>query len=129
MPPEFKSHDDYRRFAQSVLRRGRHIFEPHVDEFLSTVLATIREDRVAFIENGSLFARAQLGFVWRRLEPDKAEIDIEREDAYGVERMKPLRDSAREGRINATGIPCLYLSDDENTAMAETRSKPYVTIG
>ncbi len=35
--------------------------------------------------------------------------------------MKPLRDSAREGRINAKGIPCLYLCDDMATAMSETR--------
>jgi hypothetical protein len=35
--------------------------------------------------------------------------------------MKPLRDSAREGRVNPKGIPCLYLADERNTAMAETR--------
>jgi len=35
--------------------------------------------------------------------------------------MKPLRDSAREGRVNPKGIPCLYLADESNTAMAETR--------
>jgi hypothetical protein len=97
------------------------MFEPHVQEFLSTVLATIVEDRIAIIEPGRVFARAQLRFEWRSLEPDNPDIDEQIEDAYCIERMKPLRDSAREGRINAKGIPCLYLSDDENTAMAETR--------
>jgi hypothetical protein len=40
---------------------------------------------------------------------------------YDPQRMKPLRDSAREGRVNAKGIPCLYLADELNTAMSETR--------
>lgn len=33
----------------------------------------------------------------------------------------PLRDRAKEGRVNAKGIPCLYLSDDKDTAMGEVR--------
>jgi hypothetical protein len=37
------------------------------------------------------------------------------------ERMKPLPYSAREGRVNPKGIPCLYLADDKDTAMAEIR--------
>ncbi len=35
--------------------------------------------------------------------------------------MKPLTDRATEGRVNPKGIPCLYLSTDRETAMAETR--------
>jgi hypothetical protein len=120
---EFKSHDDYWRFARSVIRHARYVFEPHVDEFLSTVLATVK-DRIAVVEPEAVLHRGQLGFEWRRdrTEPENPDSEtVEIEDAYGPERMKPLRDSAREGRINAKGIPCLYLSDDENTAMAETR--------
>lgn len=41
--------------------------------------------------------------------------------AYSPNRMKPLRDSAREGRANPKGIPCLYLATDKETAMSEVR--------
>lgn len=37
------------------------------------------------------------------------------------QRMKPLRDRAREGRANPKGIPYLYLSNDKDTALAEVR--------
>ena len=41
--------------------------------------------------------------------------------AYKPERMKPLRDSAREGRANPKGIPYLYVATDKETAMSEVR--------
>ena len=40
---------------------------------------------------------------------------------YSARRMKPLTDRATEGRVNAKGIPCLYLSTDRDTAMSEVR--------
>jgi hypothetical protein len=40
---------------------------------------------------------------------------------YPPERMKPLPDRASEGRANAKGIPCLYLSTRKETAMSEVR--------
>ncbi len=35
--------------------------------------------------------------------------------------MKPLRDHASEGRAHRRDAPCLYLTDDRDTAMAEVR--------
>jgi len=35
--------------------------------------------------------------------------------------VTPLRDKAREGRVNPKGIPCLYISDDMTTAILEVR--------
>lgn len=99
------------------------MFEPHVDEFLETVLATIGE-RVCEVEAGVIFLRAQLGHEWRNInvDSDSSESEtVEIECAYDIARMRPLRDSAREGRVNPKGIPSLYLCDDKNTAMAETR--------
>jgi hypothetical protein len=120
---EFKSHDDYWLFAQSVTKRARYVFESHVNEFLDAVEATLKE-RISIIEKNTVLHRAQVGFDWRKesLDPDDPDSEtVEIEDAYPPERMKPLRDSAREGRINAKGLSCLYLSDDLSTAMAETR--------
>jgi hypothetical protein len=130
---EFKSHDDYWQFSRSVIGRARYVFDPHVEEFLSAVIATVG-DRVAIIAPDSVLHRAQLGFEWRseRIDPADPDSDtVEIEEAFCEQRMKPLRDSAREGRINAKGIPCLYLSDDRETAMAETRPwmRSFVSLG
>ena len=35
--------------------------------------------------------------------------------------MRPLADSALEGRANPKGIPCLYVATDKETAMSEVR--------
>ena len=35
--------------------------------------------------------------------------------------MKPLRHSAHEGRVNPRGIPCLYVANNRDTAVAEVR--------
>jgi hypothetical protein len=120
---EFTSDNDYWKFSQSVIRRARYVFEPDVNDFLEAVMSTV-SNRIFVIEPDSILHRAQLGFEWRieRVVSDDPNSDtIEIEDALPSERMKPLRDSAREGRINPKGIPCLYLSDEEKTAMAETR--------
>src|ERR1700761_4610044 len=116
---EFKSDKDYWQFSQSVTRRGRYIFEQNVHDFLEAVMSTVAQ-RIFVIEPESILHRAQLGFDWRteNVVPDDPNSDtIDIEDSLPVDRMKPLRDSAKEGRINPKGIPCLYLSDDEKTAM------------
>jgi hypothetical protein len=48
-----------------------------------------------------------------------------------LKRMIPFTDRATEGRVNAKGIPCLYLSTDRDTAMAEVRPwiGSYVSVG
>jgi RES domain-containing protein len=42
-------------------------------------------------------------------------------DPFPIERIKPLRDRAHEGRVNPKGIPCLYMATDPDTAMMEVR--------
>jgi hypothetical protein len=36
---------------------------------------------------------------------------LESIDAHPLERMKPLKDRAQEGRVNPKGIPCLYAAN------------------
>jgi hypothetical protein len=120
---DFNSHEDYWRFSQSIIRGYRHVFEPQADGFLDAVASTA-SNRVFTIDPGSRLYRAQLGFKWESRPVDHADPDgesFEIEAPYLPIRMKPLTDSAREGRVNVKGIPCLYLSDDRDTAMAETR--------
>jgi hypothetical protein len=120
---EFPSCHDYRTFARSVARHSRYVFEPHVEAFLQTVIETGAK-RIDTLEAGGILYRAQLGHEWESHPVNPEDPDGECFDvpgAFSPARMKPLRDSAREGRVNPKGIPCLYLADEANTAMAETR--------
>lgn len=70
--------------------------------------------------------RAQAGHGWRT-EPcfDLSGVEVMSftvQAAYPADRMYPLQDRATEGRVNAKGVPCLYCSDNKNTAMTETRA-------
>ncbi len=126
---EFDSWNSYSIFAQSVRRKARYVFEKHVDEFLKTVLAT-SEARKMSLSSGRFLWRAQQGDHWE----DICSQGEESEHVQGPlppERMKPLSHSAREGRVNPKGIPCLYLSNDKDTAMAETRPwiGSYISVG
>jgi hypothetical protein len=129
----FSSCHAFRSFSKSIMRKSRYVFEPDVEEFLKTVLET-GEKRKTTLPAGSHLYRAQLGFEW---EPELIDPDEPRAGTYDVPgplprgRMKPLSDSAREGRVNPKGIPCLYLSDDKKTAMAEQRPwlDSYVSVG
>src|SRR4051812_17646960 len=120
---EFVSHHDYRHFAASVTFQSRYVFEPKVDDFIRTVIETA-QSRIETLDAGSVLHRAQVGHDWdsQPLDTDDPAGDsIDVPAGLPAERMKPLKASAREGRVNPKGIPCLYLADEADTAMAETR--------
>jgi hypothetical protein len=119
----FPASHDYRHFASSVTSRSRYVFEQHVEDFLQAIVET-GVKRIDTLEAGGILYRAQLGFQWESqpIEPNDPNGEcFEVPGAFSPARMKPLKDSAREGRVNPKGIPCLYLADDPDTAMAETR--------
>jgi hypothetical protein len=89
-----------------------------MQNFLETVLATSHERRKK-IPSGSIFWRAQQGHGSCTESHEEIEYDVPA--PLEPERMKPLADAAREGRVNPKGIPCLYLATDKDTAMAEVR--------
>jgi len=104
-----------------VTCQSRYVFEPDVEAFLQIVVET-GVNRIDTLEAGSILYRAQLGHRWEShpVDPsDPAGECVEAPGAFGPERMKPLKDSTREGRVNPKGIPCLYMADESNTAMAE----------
>jgi RES domain-containing protein len=120
---EFRSCRDFGKFARSVKFRSRYILEPDAQEFFETVMETATS-RMDTLTAGSILFRAQVGHDWRKepCDPNQPEGDFfEVPHPFEPKRMKPLKDSAREGRVNPKGIPCLYLSSDVDTAMAETR--------
>ncbi|HYM37934.1 MAG TPA: RES family NAD+ phosphorylase [Nitrospiraceae bacterium] len=116
---EFESQDSYRNFEQSVKRKARYVFEEKVNKFLQTVLET-SDHRKRKLPKDRFLWRAQQGEHWATVYYDDEEAS---EDLQPLppERMKPLTTSAREGRANPKGIPCLYLATDKETAMAEVR--------
>lgn len=125
---ELYSWRSYWDFAQSVKRRARYVFEDQVEEFLRTVISTSKSRR-RDLQAGCVLWRAQLGHDWQTIRQDEHEDELPA--PFPSARMKPLPDSAREGRVNPKGIPCLYLATDKETAMAEVRPwlGSYVSVG
>jgi len=126
--PEFASWQSYRTFAWSVKRKARYVFEDHVDEFLGTVVAT-SEGRKRSFPSGRVLWRAQHGHDFETIRQDEHEFEVPA--PFSSDRMKPLPYSAREGRVNPKGLPCLYLATDKETAMAEVRPwlGSYISVG
>ena len=113
----FDSMFSYGQFAEQVRRGRRYVWEKEVQEFLDTVLATLKERDVT-LEIGTLLYRAQLGV--RPVEEDN-EGQPHGPYAFHPERMKPLKYGAIEGRANPSGIPVLYLATSIETAISEVR--------
>jgi hypothetical protein len=108
-----------------VTSKNRYILDEESSAFLNAILDTC-QSRIKKIEKCSYVWRAQDGHEWRSLvqeDPDTLE-EIYIDDLpcpYSFNRMKPLVDSASEGRANPKGIPCLYVATDKETAMSEVR--------
>lgn len=121
---EFESHRDYVAFARFVKYKARHILDAQSQRFLKAVLET-GEKRREPIPKGDVFYRSQLTNGWRTQPiPDENGVEVDSVEVpipAGFDRMVPRPDRATEGRANAKGIPCLYLSTDRDTAMAEVR--------
>ena len=125
---EFESWESYFKFAHSVRRKARHVFEDHVDKFLEKVIAT-SEKRKRELPIGRFLWRAQQGDHWEDVCIDGETFPDQQ--PLPPDRMKPLLYTAREGRVNPKGIPCLYLATDKDTAMAEIRPwiGSYISVG
>jgi hypothetical protein len=126
--PGFDSPESYYVFAHSVRRKARYVFEDQVDKFLHTVLATSNTRKIDFPSKRFLW-RAQLGDHREEIEIN-GELSMDQGPLPSA-RMKPLAHSPHEGRVNPKGIPCLYLTTEKETAMAEVRPwiGSYISVG
>ena len=119
----FKSRYDYWHFARHVKTVSRHVRDENGGHFLNALLETVA-GRTSQLPTGTGLWRAQLGCGTRmhyNLDDEGMPVDeIDLPCPFPRERMKPLAERAKEGRVNAKGIPVLYLSTDQNNAMAET---------
>lgn len=117
---EFASIWSYSNFAHNVRRARRYVWSTEIERFLATVLATL-DGRAVSIPKGQQFFRAQQGVDYREELDDEGCVVYEEPIGFNRDRMKPLKDRAREGRINPTGIPVLYLASGIETAISEVR--------
>ena len=116
---EFKSWNSYRHFANRVRRKARFIRTSEDDNFLREVQRT-SNSRIRKLSKGFGLWRAQPGHDWSPYyEDDKYITDVPA--PHPPDRMKPLQRRATEGRANPKGIPVLYLSNRQQTAMSEVR--------
>ena len=113
---KFDSWRSFWTFRQEAARQRRYIRTPEAERFLA-VVRTTAQARVRDIPEGWIGWRAALDHGWRY----DAQIDDEIPCAAKPERMRPWPDKATEGRVNAKGIPCLYLATERDTAMSEVR--------
>lgn len=121
----FKSFRSYYHFSYAVCTKQRYIMDKESSDFLNSIFDTCSH-RETVINSGSIVWRAQIGSDFRpyyQTHPETEE-KIHIDDfpvPFSSQRMKPLPDSASEGRANPKGIPCLYVATDKETAMSEVR--------
>ncbi len=125
----FESWNSYLAFAHKVKYGHRYIYDADTTRFLNEVVSTL-PSRKKRINIGSIFWRAQFGNDWRPIIYENEEVG-EEVCPYGPMRMRPMKNSASEGRINPKGIPCLYMSSNKETAMSEVRPwvGSYISVG
>ena len=116
----FKSSEDYEDFASFIRRESRYVLDGWRHNFVSTIVETSKKRTTILSANHVL---------WRAAHGYENPVGVHPHDLFftdeikphKIERMKPLRDRAHEGRVNPRGIPCLYMATDAETAMMETR--------
>jgi RES domain len=116
----FLSWNSFLSFREKKRHTERFFHSADVQKFLVEVVATARE-RVELAPKRQRYWRAQLGSGDEPCRDYDGQIVDYRAVPYPAERMKPLREKASEGRVNPKGIPYLYLSTDEKTAISEVR--------
>jgi len=118
LPAIFASWNSFWAFERAVRFNSRFLHDEEVLAFLQAITDSTAK-RSTTINPAKALWRAQLGHDWRERTQDEATWDEPAPFSEG--RMKPLRYSAHEGRVNPRGIPCLYVASDKETAVAEVR--------
>lgn len=118
----FDSEHRYWKFQQSVKNEARYFHTDQIEAFLQALSESAKSRHHTF-SKGTYLWRAQLGMGESPMfDEDGKVIDgAVQPGPHGSDRMKPLADQANEGRANAKGIPCLYLSNRLDSALSETR--------
>jgi len=126
---ESKSWTSFWDFENAVARQTRYVRNGETEGFLEMVRQTAGKHLEVLPPETSLW-RAQLGCNWE-CRVEKGVLLCKMPRVFEANRMKPLPQSATEGRANPKGIPCLYLATDQATAVGEVRPwiGSYVSVG
>ncbi len=120
----FKSWRSYWDFRYAVKNNSRFILDQEAKDFLTAIEDTC-SSRIETILISSSLWRAQIGCDYiPQYQEDEHGDDIHVDDVpvpFDNKRMKPLNNSASEGRANPKGIPYLYIATNKETAMSEVR--------
>ena len=116
---EFASINSFKEFVEKIRFSNRYFYDGEIQSFFNTLIQT-RAPRVKKCNIGTIFWRAQLGYKTKPKRKNNANSDSEKYP-FDNERMIPLRNNAKGGRANPSGIPHLYLATTKETAMAEVR--------
>jgi len=116
----FRESEDYEHFADFIRTKSRYVLDGWQQNFVSTIVETSKK-RTTTLPANQILWRAAPGYE----NPDGVHphevFFLDDIKPHKIERMKPLRDRAHEGRVNPRGIPCLYMATDDVTAMMEVR--------
>ena len=118
---EFQSWRSFEKFELSVKKKYRYIQTIEVKEFLEALIETSKDKQI-ILNKGKILYRSQRGYdEVEEYDQDGITLTGIVDLPYSQERMIPIAEKSKSGRANPAGIPCLYLSDDLETALAEVR--------
>jgi hypothetical protein len=111
-------HPFYPFFEEEILINRRYIYDDYIKETLSYFKSMINLFKTRF-PSSQIFYRAQKGNNWQNNSDQKGNKKIP--IPFTKERLFPFKDRSKEGRVNPKGIPCLYLTNNIETCIMETR--------
>lgn len=123
---QFNDPEDWHNFAKYLREINRFILSDYWENFIKTVVETSHK-RIKTLEKGFKLVRARTGI--SQMEFDDG--NVEPWPISPHEMGPPPKHLTQEGRLNATGIPYLYLATNIDTAVAEVRPwiESELTIG
>jgi hypothetical protein len=117
----FRSWRSFEIFASSVKQKEGYIQTDEAKCFLDTLIETSKDKQITLYKEEILY-RSQRGY------DEIGEYDQDGTTLTGIvdlpfkpARMIPIAVKSKSGRVNPDGIPCLYLSDNLETALSEVR--------
>jgi len=99
----FRESEDYEHFAGFIRSKSRYVLDGWHQDFVNTIVETSKK-RTTTLPANQILWRAAPGYE----NPDGVHphevFFLDDIEPHKIERMKPLRDRAHEGRVNPRGI-------------------------